>query len=214
MPESRGEIIVIGVGGHARVVASLALASGYQIAGFLHDGPGPAPAKPILGRPLLGDLEVLRALPRPLVALGVGDNHHRLGLLEAARRVNPACQFPSLIHPTASVDPSAVLGVAVQICAGAIICVEAHLGEGALINTGATIDHEVVLERYCHISPGANLAGRVTVGEFTHIGTGAAVIPGVRIGTNVIVGAGAAVVRNLPDGVTAVGVPARVIKAS
>jgi len=86
------------------------------------------------------------------------------------------------------------------------------IGENVIINTGATVDHDCVLEDYVHISPGAHLAGNVYVGELTHIGIGASLIQGVKIGRNVIIGAGAAVINDLPDNVTAVGVPAKVLK--
>ena len=65
---------------------------------------------------------------------------------------------------------------------------------------------------HVRVSPGAHLAGKVHVGELTHIGIGASVVQGVEIGRNVIIGAGAAVIDDIPDNVTAVGVPAKVIR--
>ncbi len=212
MPEQPGEIYIIGLGGHARVVASIALAMGYKIAGFLDENPRPQDPPAILGAPVLGHLDILASLAHPAVVIGIGQNRHRHKVLQAARELNPHAIFPSLIHPSAIVDPSALLGQSITICAGAIICVEAQIGDGTLINTGATIDHECVIGQYCHISPGAHLAGRVRMGDFAHIGTGVAVIPGIQIGAHATIGAGAAVIRDIPDGVTAVGVPAKVIK--
>jgi serine acetyltransferase len=87
----------------------------------------------------------------------------------------------------------------------------ATIGVGAILNTGCSVDHDAQLADGVHICPGARLAGEVQVGSRSWIGIGASVIQQVRIGSDVTVGAGAAVVRNLPDGVTAVGVPARVL---
>ncbi|HIC96179.1 TPA: transferase, partial [Candidatus Bipolaricaulota bacterium] len=85
-------------------------------------------------------------------------------------------------------------------------------GENVIINTGATIDHDCVIEDYVHISPGVHLAGNVKLGELSHIGIGASAVQRVKIGKGVIIGAGAVVIDDIPDHVTAVGVPARVIK--
>jgi acetyltransferase EpsM len=87
----------------------------------------------------------------------------------------------------------------------------ATLGRHVLINTGASVDHDCVVGDYAHISPQAALSGHVSIGEGTHIGVGAVVIPKVRVGRWCKVGAGTVVIRDLPDHVTAVGNPARIV---
>jgi sugar O-acyltransferase (sialic acid O-acetyltransferase NeuD family) len=120
--------------------------------------------------------------------------------------------LPPLIHPHASVAPSAILADGCQVLAGAVVSAEARLARQVIINTRASVDHECELGEGVHLAPGATLCGCIAVGAHTLIGPGAVVNPRVTIGRNVIVGAGAVVTRNLPDNVSAWGNPARIIK--
>jgi acetyltransferase EpsM len=205
---------VVGLGGQARVVASIARAAGHAIAGFLDALEEPEPGQSIGGITVAGGLSFLRRLDRPSVALAVGDNVTRGRIAETIRQINPGAVLVSPIHPRSSRESDVSLGSQVTLCLQSVLCTEVQVGDGVLVNTGAIVDHEGVLGDYCHIGPGARLAGRVHVGEFTQIGIGATVIEKVRIGHHVMVGAGAVVLRDLPDQVTAVGVPARIIGSS
>ena len=80
-----------------------------------------------------------------------------------------------------------------------------------MINTSASIDHDCVLGECVFIAPGARLGGNVRVGDLSFIGIGASVLPGCALGRNVTVGAGAVVIGDVPDNVTVVGVPARIV---
>jgi UDP-perosamine 4-acetyltransferase len=95
---------------------------------------------------------------------------------------------------------------------GAIINASVQIGDGAIINTNATVDHDCLIGAGVHIGPGSALAGKVEVGREALLGVGTCVIPGVRIGARAIIGAGSVVVRDIPDDVTAMGVPARISK--
>ena len=205
-------LIILGAGGHARVIAETALASGgFSKIAFLDDRPNLHVDKStVLGWPVLGPLNraldpvILQSFPTALV--GIGHAPTRLYWLEQLSR--SGYQLHPLIHPTAWVSPSASLGYGTVVLAQSVVQANASIDNGVILNTGCSVDHDVHLADGVHICPGARLAGGVHVGTCSWVGIGACVIQQVRIGTDVTVGAGAAVVQDLPDGITALGVPA------
>ena len=208
-------LLILGAGGHAKVVAETALTSGVASRlAFLDDsyiGPDSLPS--VLGWPLIGPLgfsiktETMSQFDAAVVAIG-----HAVTRLKWIQQLQTAgYNLPVLVHPAAWVSPSAQIGPASVIFAQAVVQANAHIGTGAILNTGCSVDHDAQLADGVHVCPGAHLAGSVCVGSCSWIGIGASVAQQVRIGSDVIVGAGAAVVRDLADGVTVVGVPARSI---
>ncbi len=208
----RERMVLIGAGGHAKVVADVVLRMGsYEMVGCLDDDPATW-GRSVLDLPVLGGLDRLAALRDEGVdwcLVAVGDNRARLALAGKAAALGYG--FHVAIHPRAMVAPSARLGEGTVVASGAVINPDAVIGRHAIINTAAVVEHDNRLGDGVHVSPGAVLCGGVTVADRSQIGAGARVIPGVRIGADCIVGAGAVVVRDLPDRVVAVGVPARVI---
>ena len=206
---SSKEVVIIGSGGHAKVVIELVRAEGkYQIKGCT----GLGERGFVLGDiPILGSDSVLPAMlangaRKAFVA--IGDNHLRLRLLAQVSEMG--FQLINAISPDAVVSPSAVLGRGIAIMAGAIINASTQIGDGAIINTNAGVDHDCQIGSGAHIGPGSVLAGNVEIGSEAFLGVGTCVVPGVRVGSCTIVGAGSVVVRDIPDGVTAMGVPARI----
>lgn len=200
-------LLIVGAGGHARVVADAALTTGkWQRVCFVDDAPG---ASSRLGLPIVGtstDLSRLRT-EFDAAAVGIGDAHARLRLIEQCRQLG--FDLPAIVHPTAAVSSFATLGAGVVVFAQAAINPGATLDEGCIVNTGATVDHDCNLQAGVHVCPGAHLAGSVQVAARSWIGIGACVKQGVRIGADVTVGAGAAVVCDIEAGLTVTGVPAR-----
>ena len=202
-------VVIIGSGGHAKVVIELIRAEGrYQVKGCT----GLGESGFVLGDvPILGTDSVLPAMlangaKKAFVA--IGDNHLRLRLL--AQVLEMGFELINAVSPNAVVSPSATLGRGIAIMAGAIINASAEIGDGAIINTNAGVDHDCRIGRGAHIGPGSTLAGNVEIGCESFLGARTCVIPGVRIGSRAIVGAGSVVVRDVPDDVTAMGVPARI----
>lgn len=205
-------LLILGAGGHAKVVAEAALATGRWDAVAFLDDRHPAAREvmgwPVLGR--LGDAPSLRGrYPDALVAIG----HCRTRLRVQNELRRNGFDLPVVVHPAAWVSPSATLGAGTVVFAQAAVNACARVGEACILNTGCSVDHDCALGDGVHVCPGARLAGEVAVGDATWVGIGSSVIQRVRLGADVTVGAGAAVLRDVPDGVTAVGVPARV-KAS
>ena len=202
-------LLIVGAGGHGKVVAETALASGrWKEVAFL-DGRYPQLSSAI-GWPVVGsDAEPAGFLnDHPEAFVAIGDNQIRVSRILALQALG--FRVPALVHPAAWVSPSAILGAGSVVMAGGIINACADLGRGCIVNTGATVDHDCVLADGVHISPGAHVGGASAIGERSWVGVGAAIRHGVRIGADVMIGAGAAVVGDLPSGVTAIGVPARI----
>ena len=208
-------LLLLGAGGHARVVAETALSTGrFTSIAFLDDrcsGLGELPDQ--LGWPVIGpfsaahDHQICQQFQAALVAVGKA----AVRLQWLPRLAAAGYELPVVIHPTAWISPSAQLGAGSVVFAQASIQAQAVIGSGAILNTGCSVDHDAQLGNGVHICPGARLAGEVQVGDRSWIGIGSSVIQQIRIGDDVTVGAGAAVVRDLPNGVTAVGVPARML---
>ena len=212
------KLLVLGAGGHSKVVAETALASGFATSlAFLDDlTTSVTPFPLLLGWPVIGPLslslqtEVLSQFDSAVVAIGDADLRlHWIHQLQTA-----GFCLPVLILPTALVSPSSQLGPASVVFAHAAVQAHVSIGTGAILNTGCSVDHDSQLADGVHLCPGSRLAGEVNVGSRTLIGIGASVIQQVRIGSDVTVGAGAAVVRDVPNNVIAVGVPARVLSSS
>ncbi|HEV7159122.1 MAG TPA: acetyltransferase [Caulobacteraceae bacterium] len=203
-------VVILGAGGHARVVIELIIASGGTVAALTDRDPTP---REVLGVPVVGDdaaLEGLYAHGLRHAFIAIGDNAARL----AARAIVDTLGFSlvNAVSPRAIVSPSATLARGVAVMAGAVINAGAGIADLAIINTGAVVDHECQLGAACHIGPGAVLAGAVSIGERAQIGAGATVTPGRSIGVGAIVGAGACVVGDVAEGATVVGVPARALR--
>jgi sugar O-acyltransferase (sialic acid O-acetyltransferase NeuD family) len=201
-------VVILGTGGHGRVVAETAREAGFELIGFIDDDPT-LQCSTTLGLPVLGTTAAIEArqIDCDGVLLGIGHNPIRIQLLR--RLLGAGHALPTLIHPRAGVSPSAALGPASVVMANATVQTGCRIGAAVIVNTNASVDHDGVLGDGVHISPGAHLAGGVTVGEGTHIGIGASVIEGIHIGANCLVAAGAVVVQNIPDGQRVAGVPAR-----
>jgi acetyltransferase EpsM len=208
------KIVVWGASGHALVVADIIkLTNEYEIVGFIDDvNPVPANTR-FCGAPVLAGtdcLEELRHQGLSHIILGFGNCQARLRLAEWSREMG--LSLATAIHPKAIVADGVTVGLGTVIAAGAVVNSGATIGENVIVNTCASVDHECVIEDGVHICPGVHLAGRVTVGRASWIGIGATVVDRVRIGAGSMIGAGAVVVNNIPDGVLAYGVPAKVIK--
>lgn len=203
-------VIVLGAGGHAKVVIEILQANGETVDYCVSGTRGPDTCAGV--SVLEGDahLPLLRQRGYCRAFVAIGSNAIRQRMAAVVRRVG--FQLINAISPHAIISPSVRLGGGIAVMAGAVINAASVIDDLVIINTGATIDHDCHIATGVHIGPQCALAGNVTVGEGTFLGTGAKAIPGIQIGRRGTVGAGAVVIRNIPDGAVAVGVPARVIK--
>lgn len=204
-------LLIIGAGGHGKVVADAALESGkWDEIIFLDDA---WPEKQKNGRwDIHGKTDHLTDWKERCSGAIVAIGNNRLRMELQRTLLASGFEVVSVVHPSAQISRFATLGAGSVVFANAVVNVDATVGDGAIINTSATIDHDCILGVGVHIAPGANLGGGVTVGDFSWVGLGAAVRHYLSIGTDVTIGAGAVVINNIENGATAVGVPARPIK--
>jgi sugar O-acyltransferase (sialic acid O-acetyltransferase NeuD family) len=204
-------LAILGGGGHGKVVADAAQASGrWEKIVFFDDA---WPKRTMNGQwPVAGDLHTLFELPQDSceVVVAIGDNQLRTQIAE--HLCEEGFRLATVVHPASCVSKHARLGPGTVVFAGAVVNIGAIVGQACIINTRATVDHDCMLGTAVHVSPGANLAGEVVVGDCSWVGIGACIRQQIAIGRNVMVGAGAVVVTPFPDDVTVVGVPARIMK--
>ncbi len=206
------KIILLGGGGHAKVLIGLIRTTGiYEIVGIL-DLQLNVDVK-ILGVHVLGKDGLLpqlygNGITNACIGIGsVKDNSRRKNLYEEVKNIG--FNIPSLIHQNSIISEYVQISDGVQIMAGAIIQTGATIGENTIVNTGAIIEHDCNIGAHVHICPGAVVSGGCTVGESAFIGTGATIRHEVEIGKNATVAAGAVVINNVPEGAIVKGVPAR-----
>jgi len=205
-------IVIVGAGGHGRVVLDIVRRAGTdQAVGFL-DGDPALYGKRIDGLPVLGDISMLSDLPQKGldgVIIAIGDNGIRRQYAETVPQAG--LQLANAIHPSANLATNVTIGQNVVIAAGAMACAHCQIGNSAILNTGCVVDHESIIGNSAHICPGVKIAGRVIVESAAFVGIGAAVVQNIRIGRDAVVGAGAVVLSDVPAGVTVVGVPAKIL---
>jgi len=217
-PAPTRPIVIFGAGGRGREVLLLLrqlneAGANWDVRGFYDDQPPAAPT--VAGLPYLGSSADLNATPEPLaVAVAVGSSRSRAAVV--ARLSSAQLSFPALIHPAVGLAAYQRIGLSegCLIQQGCILTCDIVLGRFVLVNLGCTVGHDAVLEDFCSLMPHVNIGGGAQLGAGTYLGTNATVIHSVRVGAGATIGAGAVVVRDLPAGVTAVGVPAKETKKS
>lgn len=201
------KIIVLGAGGHAKVVidiirninSHLRQDEIYTLDDAYKRG------EVIYGCLNLGRIdECINYNYNTKFIIGIGDN-------ELRKRIAEQYNLPylTLVHSSAVISDSAVIGEGTVIMAGAIINSECKIGKHCIVNTGATIDHEDQIDNYVHISPGAHLGGRVKVGERSWLGIGCCIKNNINIAPDCVIGAGGVVINDLKEPGKYVGVPVR-----
>ncbi len=194
-------LILLGAGGHAKVLLSLVRALSYELVGVCDPGLVEQGASHWRGLQVLGADDALERYAPDQVELVNGIGHVVAGNLR--QRVHEsACargfRFPALVHPSAWVDETVVLEEGVQVMAGAVLQPDVVIGCCSIVNTRAGIDHDCHIAAHVHIAPGAVLCGGVTIGQSTFVGSGSTIIQGITIGESALIGAGTVVVRDVP----------------
>lgn len=209
------KIILLGSGGHAKSVADAILQGGeYEVVGFVDNTH--AKGSVYCEYRVIGsddDLETLynSGIHHAFVCVGyLGKDDIRGKLYKRLKEIG--FRLPVIVDPSAILAKDVMIGEGTFIGKGAIVNACVRIGEMAIINSGALIEHDCVVGAFSHVAVGSVLCGEVQIGNSVFIGAGATVIQCVKVGANAFIGIGSVVVRDIPEGCTAVGVPAKVIK--
>ena len=202
------KLVIVGGGGHAKVVLECALMAGFTIVGFTDTNS----SKKLADLPYLGtDNWLLSQDPSNFtITIGVGNmsgGKQRMGIF--TRLKAHGFKFPIIRHPASIVAKSATIDEGCQIMPGAIIQPNAQIGKNVILNTACIIEHDVIIGEGSHIAPGAVVGGGVHIGTGSLLGLGSRILPGIKIGDVITVGIGATVIRDIADGLTVVGIPAK-----
>lgn len=208
-------LVIWGSGGHARVVSDIIRSTAdYEIVGFLDDIHPDRHGQPFCNALVLGGREQFDKLAKDGVRhaiLAIGDNSARRRM--GNELIGKGFTLGRAAHPRSTIASDTRVGNGTVVMAGAVVNPNVSLGESVIVNTCSSIDHDCDLGDAVHLSPGAHLAGGVRIGHETWVGLGALVLEGRSVGERTVVGAGAVVTHDLPAGVVAYGVPARVMRA-
>jgi UDP-perosamine 4-acetyltransferase len=203
-------LLILGTHAFAEEVTDLvAQTPGFVLAGYVENQDRDRCREPLGGLPVhwIDDLEPLAADHLALCAIGTT---RRFRFTRQA--VERGMRFATLVHPRATVLPSAELGAGCTVSVGAVIAARTRVGEHTIINRGALVGHHTQIGAHCFLGPGCNVAGRCRLGDRSYVAMSATVVDGVSIGEDSVVGAGAVVTKDVPPGVQVVGVPARIVK--
>jgi len=195
-------VIIIGGGGHAKVLIDALQANGLELLGVV-DPVAPVNGSGPLGTPYLGGNDVLDGHAPETISLvnGLGSLPGRDGRRNVFEEFGArGYEFLTVIHPGAVIGAETSLGTGVQIMAGAIVQAGTSIGDNTIINTRACVDHDCQIGRDVHIAPGAVMCGSVIVGDGAHIATGSNIVQSINIGVNAVIGAGSTIVRDVADG--------------
>ncbi|MDQ0156908.1 acetyltransferase [Robertmurraya andreesenii] len=201
-------VIIIGNGGHSRVLIDTLLLHERRIIGYT----APVEEENPYNLAYIGnDQVILRFSPEEVElvnAIGsISDTSLREKLFTEFK--SQGYFFSSVIHPSAIIASTVKLGEGIQILAGVVIQPFVKVDDNTIVNTSATIDHDCYIGKHCHIAPGCILSGSVNIDEGTHIGTGSTIIQNIRIGKKVLIGAGSLVIKDVLDNKVVYGTPAK-----
>lgn len=204
------KVIIIGAGGHAKVIADIIDKSKDIVEGFLDDNKTKneiiikGKQYKVIGK--INDCEKIQLEnPEMEFVIAIGNNKVRKQIAERYENL----KFYTAIHPSSQIALDVEIGEGTVIMANTSINTSAKIRKHCIINTGAVVEHDNILEDYVHVSPNATLCGTVQIGELTHIGAGTTVRNNISICHDCIIGAGSIVVKNINEPSTYIGIPAR-----
>ncbi len=196
------KLVIFGAGGHAKVVADIAMKNGFEIEGFLDDNDS---VSSVIGYPVLGKIDdCVKFKDSCAFAIGIGNNAVRKKIFEKYSDY----EYPVLVHPTASVGIETKIGRGTVVMPFAVLNACAEVGEFSILNSASVVEHDCRVGDFCLIAPNATMCGMSEIGDTVWLGAGCALNPTVKICDGVTVGSGAVVTKNITEAGTYIGIPA------
>ena len=203
------EILILGAGGHAKVVIDILNSQKEKIKGLLDDD------KSLLGDKIMGEkvIDTIGALDdysarEFQTIISIGSPSIRSDIYREVKDMG--FEFSRAIHPGASISEFSSIDEGSIVNTGVSIHPDVDIKHNVILGMNATVSHDTVIEPHCHISPGVNITGNSYIGEGAELGTGCVILPGCSVEDNAVIGAGAVVTEDIPANSTAIGVPAKV----
>lgn len=218
----RRDVVILGCGGHGRELAAYLLETDVKAGrvrwlGFVDEDQSMRGVA-LCGGKVLGDFRNLERLlknrSQPLFYLtATGDNKVRARFVKKAEKCGKKKLRPwTWVHPKVLMTGPVEIGEGTVIFPGAVLTTDIKIGKHCILNVQVSVSHDAVIGDFTNVNPGVRICGKVKVGPACYLGAGSTIIDKVSIGTGTVIGAGATVIKNLPEKVTAVGVPAKIIK--
>lgn len=206
-------LLVIG-GGHGAEVAAYARDLGLAVLGAIDDAKATGPWR---HGAIVGRVDDLPAICREHGAIqyitAVGDNAARRALVRRIEALGLAQLSPATLrHRLAWVGEGAQIGAGTLLAPGSLVTVDAHVGRHCIVNVKASVSHDARVGEGCNLNPGSTVCGWAEIGDGAYIGAAATVLDRRKVGAWSVVGAGSVVTQDVPEGVTVVGVPARIVR--
>ena len=209
MKQKLNSIVIIGTGGHATSVLSVAISAGYTIKCFVDKN---KKYLSFLGFNIINEISELESFGVYNFAIAIGDNSSRERIYTQLKKSYSNLNFPSLIHPAASICSFSSLGEGTVVMPKSVIGSKTKIGKFCLINTGSIIDHDCIMSDFCSLAPAAVTGGNVKIGMRSAISIGAVIKHGITIGNDCVIGANSFLNKDLPHNIVAYGVPARKVR--
>ncbi|WP_338778596.1 acetyltransferase [Metabacillus sp. FJAT-52054] len=204
-------IIIIGNGGHSKVLTEILQLNQCEIIGFT----SPKNEENVYNLSFLGNDSIVYNYSQENILLvnAIGSTQLPVLRKKIFQKFSKAgYKFAQVVHPSAIVSSYSLLGEGAQILAGVVIQPFAEVADNTIVNTAASIDHDCRIGAHCHIAPGAVLSGNVLIGQGSHIGTGSIIIQGIKVGEQVLVGAGSLILKDVNDQAVVYGTPAKEVR--
>jgi len=203
------KLVIVGAGGHAKNVTSVAVSCGFSLIAYLDDS---SYANTLMGKPVISLEECINEFPNVNYVFAIGDNFLRQEKYNKLKSNLTKIKIPTLKDPLAKISLNCNIGIGSILMPGAVIGSNSDLGEMSLMGTNSFLSHDSSLGDFASIAPGVVTGGNVTIGKRSAVMIGSSISHKICIGKDTIIGGSSFVNKNFSDNLLVFGVPAKIIR--